>query len=76
MCTVYRRDGDICLKFSSKKQLKDRLPPDLVKGLHRHTSNANANAMLFNRPEGIPHIQVYNFSIHGDFAACSGKVVF
>jgi hypothetical protein len=44
-----------------------------IPSLHRH---ANANTMLFNHPEAIPHIQVNNFSIHGDFAACSGKAVF
>jgi hypothetical protein len=42
----------------------------------RSLYSSNANAMLFNSPEGIPHIQVKNFSIHGDFAACSGKAVF
>jgi hypothetical protein len=47
-----------------------------ISSLHRHASNANANTLLFNCPEGIPHIQVNNFSIHGNFAACSGKAVF
>jgi hypothetical protein len=47
-----------------------------ISSLHRHASNADANDLLFNSLEGIPHIQVNNFSIHGDFAACSGKTVF
>jgi hypothetical protein len=50
-----------------------------ISSLHHHAShasNANDNTMLFYHPEGIPHIQVNNFSIRGDFAACSGKAVF
>jgi hypothetical protein len=35
----------------------------MISSLHRHTSKANANTLLFNRLEAIPHIQVNNFSI-------------
>jgi hypothetical protein len=48
----------------------------IISSLHRHASNANANTLLFYHLEGIPLIQVNNFSIHGDFAVCLGKAVF